>query len=315
MAHVYWQAGTDSAFLGRDSDSPTPQILVTLTGVRSFRRADVMVHVTNPLDALPPAWHVVPGGCNENGGEFRPGGFGGTIYPSLFTSGGPVPNLLTTQNAFYYPPSAWPWQVPDAFTGVAWLSAAGASGVPRDPGQEYALYAFRIHMDDSSFACQGGPHLGSPTDGVRIQPARWDRQTDRTTLGQIQLLDTNNEVDIATVVTAPLYWNLVHDTSLTSVPPGQPGPLTLPRLRAVPQPAIGSIQLEFELPRECGASIQVFDLQGRRMSGGMASRVFPAGRHQWAWRLEGSRGSVSGVYFARIVAAGRQVTTRFVVLR
>lgn len=68
----------------------------------------------------------------------------------------------------------------------------------------------------------------------------------------------------------------------------------------------------FALPHSGRVAIALFDLAGRRVAS-LADGDFAAGYHTARWREAGSAGG-PGVYFARMIAGGRTLTRRVVVL-
>jgi hypothetical protein len=81
-------------------------------------------------------------------------------------------------------------------------------------------------------------------------------------------------------------------------------------------PARSAPALRFDLPRPAQVRIDVFDVAGRRVAT-LADGTYPAGSHIATWRSADGRGpaAAAGVYFARLVADGRDLVTRVVLLR
>jgi hypothetical protein len=99
-------------------------------------------------------------------------------------------------------------------------------------------------------------------------------------------------------------------TEITSVAPGvRPGNLRF--AIAGPQPLGDQARLRFELPEPGVASIEVFDVLGRR-AGDRTEAWWSSGAHEVS--LD-ARGLVPGVYAARLTAGGRTAVARFVRLR
>jgi len=150
-AQLYWQVGNGPASASNVTSSSTPQLLVTLKGLRSIWGADVQLLITGCTGAVPPAWQFQSGGCNDGYATFYVGGRGGT-YPSAFSASPPVQGLIWSQNNEYF-------NAPNCLTphgtAMLWLSAAGAGGQPRDPGVEYGIWA--VYFDLTQTTCAGGP--------------------------------------------------------------------------------------------------------------------------------------------------------------
>lgn len=109
------------------------------------------------------------------------------------------------------------------------------------------------------------------------------------------------------------------DASVQAQFGGQPalgvGPATAPgAVLAVaigPNPVHGECSVAFRLPQAAPASLEVFDVHGRRTAG-MALGTLAAGPH--TNRLE-LNGAPDGLYFVRLVQGGRSGWTRMVVAR
>jgi hypothetical protein len=85
-----------------------------------------------------------------------------------------------------------------------------------------------------------------------------------------------------------------------------PAPRALPRLvEARPNPFNPRTTLVFELPAAGHARLELFDARGRYLAT-LVDGVLAAGRHELTWDGRAADGSVvaSGVYFARLIAAG-----------
>ena len=85
-------------------------------------------------------------------------------------------------------------------------------------------------------------------------------------------------------------------------------------LSAAPNPAATAMRFEFALAREADVTLEVFDLQGRRVATPLAGHL-AAGPASVAWNLHASSGESvgAGVYFARLQALGRTMYTRVTV--
>ncbi len=85
-------------------------------------------------------------------------------------------------------------------------------------------------------------------------------------------------------------------------------------LRVAPNPAAGGTHFEFALDREADVTLEVFDLQGRRVATPVAGRL-PAGPVRAGWNLRRDDGGVAepGLYFARLQTLGRTLISRVTV--
>jgi len=83
-----------------------------------------------------------------------------------------------------------------------------------------------------------------------------------------------------------------------------------------PNPAGGEAELIFALPRAGPASLRIYDGQGRRIRI-LVGGDRPAGRQSAHWDGRDDAGHTvrSGVYFARLAAAGRTIDVRFSLMR
>jgi hypothetical protein len=83
-----------------------------------------------------------------------------------------------------------------------------------------------------------------------------------------------------------------------------------------PNPFRGSVNFDFALPRAARVSIEVFDVQGRRLRR-VLDQLLTAGRHTRSWKGDDATGHkvFSGVYFVRFTAPGYVLTRRVVLMR
>mgnify|MGYP003348468878 CR=1 FL=1 len=88
-------------------------------------------------------------------------------------------------------------------------------------------------------------------------------------------------------------------SSTTAVGPG--GPAVLRLARPWPNPSAGPATVEFSLPARGRATLEVLDVEGRRVTA--LEGQFEAGSHVWTWdgRHHGSNESHAGLYFVRLV--------------
>jgi hypothetical protein len=90
--------------------------------------------------------------------------------------------------------------------------------------------------------------------------------------------------------------------------PGGPGPSSLGFAVAGSNPIRDEARLRFELPEAEHVRLDFFDLEGRHLPGGLDAAL-PAGPHEVTWN---ARGLASGIYLARLAAAGQSMTVRLV---
>jgi hypothetical protein len=83
-----------------------------------------------------------------------------------------------------------------------------------------------------------------------------------------------------------------------------------------PNPAGGEAEMFFALPEAGPASLRIYDGQGRRIRT-LVGGDRPAGRQSAHWDGRDDAGHTvrSGVYFARLAAAGRTIDVRFSMMR
>ena len=98
-----------------------------------------------------------------------------------------------------------------------------------------------------------------------------------------------------------------------SVP--EPGAPLFALAPPVPNPAAGSVEIRFSLAAPGIAGLAVYDVSGRRVNT-LLSGLAPAGPQRLRWEATDERGSPvpAGVYFLRLVAAGRTLVRNVVVL-
>ena len=99
-----------------------------------------------------------------------------------------------------------------------------------------------------------------------------------------------------------------------------PGPATSPAAASLRvllgSPLAGAPAIVFELARPASARVEVFDVQGRKLST-LADHVFDAGAHAIAWDGRDASGmsAARGLYFVRLTTPAGVATTRFVLDR
>jgi flagellar hook assembly protein FlgD len=84
-----------------------------------------------------------------------------------------------------------------------------------------------------------------------------------------------------------------------------------------PNPFNPSTTLHFGLPGAAEVTIDIFDVQGRRVRTLAENENFPAGEHQIRWQGRDDRGRVvnSGVYLYRVRAGEHQSLGRMTLLK
>jgi hypothetical protein len=93
-------------------------------------------------------------------------------------------------------------------------------------------------------------------------------------------------------------------------------PTVLALTGAWPNPFNPAVNLGFDLPRADRAQLAIYDVRGRRVRT-LLDAVRPAGRATLVWdgRDDAGRPVTSGVYFARVTAAGATDTKKIVLLK
>ena len=86
-------------------------------------------------------------------------------------------------------------------------------------------------------------------------------------------------------------------------------------LTVSPNPAAGGTHFEFALDRDADATLEIFDLQGRRIATPFSGHQ-RAGSVRAGWNLRGADGRrvLPGLYFARLQALGRTLYARITVV-
>jgi len=81
-----------------------------------------------------------------------------------------------------------------------------------------------------------------------------------------------------------------------------------------PNPNRGEALLSWSLPSESKVRLAIHDIQGREVEV-LADGLYPAGRHEVAWRAGVRGGEAAGIYFVRLQTPGRVLVRRMVVIR
>jgi hypothetical protein len=154
-------------------------------------------------------------------------------------------------------------------------------------------------------------NLGTAYAGKTVR-VRFRRGSDRALGAPGWIVD-----DVAFLnLDGPPFAALVADTGACAfADAGGPPPRELTFAIAGPNPVSGPVRFSFTLPASSRVDLAVYDLAGRRVAT-VAGGDYGAGEHAAVWR--GGAGGVSpaaGIYFARLVADGRQLIRRIVVVR
>ncbi|MEO5617283.1 MAG: FlgD immunoglobulin-like domain containing protein [Candidatus Eisenbacteria bacterium] len=82
-----------------------------------------------------------------------------------------------------------------------------------------------------------------------------------------------------------------------------------------PNPFSGATSIRFDLPRASTVKVEVFDVQGRKVTV-LAGQALPAGRHsvQWSGRNERGERAAAGVYLCRLTAGSFVAERRMTLL-
>jgi hypothetical protein len=98
----------------------------------------------------------------------------------------------------------------------------------------------------------------------------------------------------------------------TSVGVPWPGRLPLTLAPSRPNPARGSTLLRFTLPIGATVTLELFDLQGRRVATVLDDEYCASGPHERPFRADQVE---SGLYFVRLSALGTTASRKMLVLR
>ena len=91
-----------------------------------------------------------------------------------------------------------------------------------------------------------------------------------------------------------------------------PRPAVLSLAGAFPNPSEGELEVGFSLAGAEAASLELFDLKGRRVA---AQEVGALGPGEHRLRIEEARGLPAGVYLVRLTQQGRKLTTKACIVR
>jgi len=103
----------------------------------------------------------------------------------------------------------------------------------------------------------------------------------------------------------------------TSVVKGSQELKKLMLLSSYPNPFNSMTQIQFELPEHQAISLKIYDLKGSLVDVLVDNQVFPAGRQELKWfgQTRSGQDAASGIYIIRLTAAGKERTTKIILLR
>ena len=82
-----------------------------------------------------------------------------------------------------------------------------------------------------------------------------------------------------------------------------------------PNPTMGTVQIEYAVPRDGPVQVRVLDIEGRAVAV-LTAGTQPRGRYHVVWSGQTSRGAArAGMYFIQLQAAGRSVVRRLALVR
>jgi len=200
------------------------------------------------------------------------------------------------------------------WTGTSWLVASNIGVFHSALGQApWTYFDFGLHPTlFASFALLGGAvftHFANG-EGTGIEFSTDDGETWQV-LDRLPLTFTYNIVAIGNMLYAGRVdglWRRTIDTA--SVPP-RVASIGLHFAILGPHPIHDQARFRFELPQAGRVRIDLFDLAGRRLPGGI-DEALPAGVNEVRWEA----GDLApGVYLSRLSAAGRSEAIRFVRVR
>ncbi|MCC6350027.1 MAG: endonuclease [Candidatus Eisenbacteria bacterium] len=141
-------------------------------------------------------------------------------------------------------------------------------------------------------------------DWAANDPVSWK---ERMRNGAVYVLQGNRNPFIDHPEFVAAIWD---SNSVTGVEPPA-GPLAVRLSPAYPNPARSGANLTFDLPATQEASLEVFDIQGHRVTT-LASGRLAAGSHAvvWSGRDDAGRTVSNGIYFVRLSSGGLALTRR-----
>jgi hypothetical protein len=139
----------------------------------------------------------------------------------------------------------------------------------------------------------------------------WTVPSEATDSAAVRVTAIDSSANLASA-TSDSTFHIASD--LTGVPGGAGARFAL--YAAVPSPSRGATSLRFSLAEPGNATLEVFNLSGRRVWG-LAQPGLSAGAHAIAWSGVSDAGAAlpSGIYFVRLTAGARVAEGKLVVLR
>jgi hypothetical protein len=200
------------------------------------------------------------------------------------------------------------------WTGSAWLVASNIGVFRGDPGQSpWTYFDFGLHPTlFASFAQHGGLVFTSFASGAGTGiEFTADHGVTWQVLDALPFTFTFNIATVGNVMYAGRVDGLWRRSIATVGVPPAGAPAGLRFALAGSNPVRDEARFRFELPAAARVRIDLFDLAGRRLAGGI-DQALPAGPHEMTWQ---ARDLAPGMYLARIHAAGRSEAVRLVRIR
>ncbi len=217
------------------------------------------------------------------------------------------------------PPPATPASIPDVTAGQSNVSVtlggdtSGGAGF-YDPGPDVANGGPGFHH--LAVAISNGAASGTPpvvTSATWVDPATVQLVLDASAATPnsgserytVSVTNPDGQVAAAAILHVVASQTAVGDAPIDGFALGP----------VHPNPARGTVQLDYRLPRESDVRLAIVDVQGRELAV-LASGRLAAGRHDATWSgTIGGRAAPRGTYFARFAADGRTWAKRFVLIR
>lgn len=167
-----------------------------------------------------------------------------------------------------------------------------------------ALYGRYIYGDYTA-----GTVYALDYDGVT--PASTELLIDTSKLISTFGVDESGELLVGSLIENKVFRIVPAATAVDDAPP--PGPARL--MQNTPNPFNPRTRIGFELSRATRVRLEIYDVAGRSVRTLVDARL-PAGTHAawWDGRDDGGVAAASGIYFYRLVAGGRTVAARKMVL-
>ena len=150
--------------------------------------------------------------------------------------------------------------------------------------------------------------------GFRLRDEKPDIAPDPDKIDPLPMLHLGHTTEGLYIDNVGLYY--IYTLSGVETVDGAPASSRAKVRRVYPNPFNPSTTVEFSVPRSGPVSIAIYDVQGRRVAmlvkDTMAAGVY---RVRWDGTSEDGRELSSGVYFARLVAAGSRDTARLMMLK